>query len=135
MTHPKPGDALADHRITSVSAAAMRTMSVVLDDPNPIHLDANAVRELGLGERVINQGPANLGYVIDLVRNNFPGGRLTRFQARLLSNVFDGDIVTAGGAVDTVEHRDDGVHVTAKVWLDIEGSGRAVEGPADVVIA
>ncbi|MGM7678563.1 MaoC family dehydratase [Microbacterium sp. A94] len=134
MNERSPGDALTPHRVTAVTAEAMKTMSVLLDDPNPIHLDADAVRELGLGDRLINQGPTNLAYMMDMVRKNFPTAHLQRFQSRLLSNVFEGDIVTAGGSIESIERHSDGMHITSRVWLDIEKGDRAVEGVVNVVI-
>ena len=134
MNEPSPGDALTCHRVTTVTADSMRTMSVLLDDPNPIHLDVAAVRELGLGDRLINQGPANVAYMMDMIRENFPTGRLRHFRTRLLSNVFQGDTVTAGGSVESTEDHPDGRQITCQVWLDVEEGGRAVEGTAIVVL-
>ncbi|MGP6177248.1 MaoC family dehydratase [Microbacterium sp. A196] len=134
MTKYSPGDALVPHRVTTVTAGAMKTMSVLLDDPNPIHLDTTAVRALGLGDRLINQGPTNLAYIMDMVRRNFPAARLQNFQTRLLSNVFEGDVVTAGGSIESVERRPDGLHIISRVWLDTEEGVRTVDGIANVVI-
>lgn len=134
MSLPQPGDALADHRIPVVTPEGMKGMSVLAEDPNPIHLDRDAVKALGLGDRIINQGPINLGYMIDMIRANFPEGRVARFQARLLSNVFEGDDVTASGTVESVEPGDDGTRITTRVWLEVAGAGRAVEGTIDVVV-
>lgn len=134
MTQHVQGKFLTPHRVMTVSAQAMKTMSVLLDDPNPIHIDVAAVRELGMGDRLVNQGPTNLAYVMDMVRKNFPTGRLQQFRSRLLANVFDGDVVTAGGEIQSVAQRAYGTEVTSHVWLDIDGGGRAVEGTASVVI-
>lgn len=134
MTEYSPGEALVPHRVAAVTADAMKTMSVLLDDPNPIHLDTAAVRALGLGDRLINQGPTNLAYLMDMVRKNFPTGRLQHLRTRLLSNVFEGDIVAAGGSITSVERRVDGLHITIRVWLDTEAGARAVDGTANVVI-
>ncbi len=131
---PAPGGALIEHTIPSVTAETMTAMSVVLADPNPIHLDVEAVRAMGLGDRLINQGTTNLAYVMDMVQKNFPDARLERFNARLLSHVFAGDSVTAGGVVESIEQRDDGLRVVSQVWLDVAGGRRAVDGTATVVL-
>jgi acyl dehydratase len=125
------GDALPELYIAAISAEAMKTMAVILDDPNEIHLDPDVVKALGLGDKVINQGPSNSGYVMNMLGEAFPGGRVTRFTARFLSNVVSDDAVTAGGRVDSV---DDGVAVCS-VWLRVEPDRLALEATAEVALA
>jgi acyl dehydratase len=55
---------LGPWRLDSVDSERMREFAVLLADPNPIHLEPEAVRARGLGDRVVNQGPANFGYVL-----------------------------------------------------------------------
>ena len=43
----------------TVRQDAMDVFADILDDPNPIHLDPEAVGRRGLGDRTINQGPAS----------------------------------------------------------------------------
>jgi 3-hydroxybutyryl-CoA dehydratase len=114
--------------VEAVSAERMGDLAAVLDDPNPIHLDPRVVRDLGMGERVINQGPANGSYVVTMLREAFPGGTITQLSFRLLGNVFAGDRAIAGGEVE----RDTGDEVHCRVWLDVEGRGRVVEGSATI---
>jgi hypothetical protein len=113
-----------------VSPAAMRELAEVLRDPNPIHLDPESVRRLGLGERVINQGPANCSYVVNLLRETFPDSTITALSFRLLGNVYGGDEVVPGLRVDA---RDD-THARCTVWLDAAGGRRVVEGTATVAL-
>lgn len=89
-------------RTTIVDAAAMVAMSQVLRDPNPIHLDPAAVRLAGMGDRTINQGPANLAYIIDMAALALPGYRMADIDSRYLGNVHAGDVVEAGGVVADV---------------------------------
>ena len=98
------GEAIGPVRLAPVDPELMKTMAVVLDDPNLIHLDPKVVSELGFGDRVINQGPSNCGYVIDVLLDTFPGTRLARFAAKFVGNVFGGDTLTVQG---TVEEADD----------------------------
>jgi 3-hydroxybutyryl-CoA dehydratase len=126
----RPGDALGPLVIDSVSAERMRTLAVVLDDPNPIHLDPAAVRALGLGERVVNQGPANLAWVLDMLRAAAPGAEIRDLRVRLLANVFAGDRVVAAGRVVAA----DGRSLSCSVWLDVEGGARAVDGTATLIL-
>jgi acyl dehydratase len=123
------GDALGPYVVESVSAAAMAGLAEVLRDPNPIHLDPDAVRALGLGDRVINQGPANGSYVVAMLRAAFPDGRLRALELRLLGNVRAEDRVVAGGTVVAVD--DDGT-CCCEVWLDVDGGARAIAGTARV---
>jgi 3-hydroxybutyryl-CoA dehydratase len=104
-----------------VSADAMRDFADLLRDPNPIHLDPAAA-----GGRVINQGPANCGYVVAMLREAFPRAEVRRLRFRFLAPVRAGDRVTAGGEIAG----EDGPDVHCRVWLDIDGGPRAVEGSA-----
>ena len=89
--------------VESVSAENMRTLAEVLEDPNPIHLDRDAVAELGLGNRLINQGPANFAYIVNMLRDAVPAAEITNLSVRLLSNVFEGERVQAAGEVVSVD--------------------------------
>ena len=60
---PDVGDALSERVIESVDAEKMKTMALLLRDPNPIHWDVGSVRELGMGDRPVNQGPNNMAYL------------------------------------------------------------------------
>jgi acyl dehydratase len=127
---PPEGSRLEPWIVESVSAEAMRVIADVLRDPNPIHLDPAAVRAAGLGDRVINQGPANGSYIANMLRANFPGARVRALRLRLRANVFAGDRVVAGGTVEARE----GDLVHCRVWLDVDGRGRAIEGTAVVAL-
>jgi 3-hydroxybutyryl-CoA dehydratase len=116
--------------VEAVSAARMADLADVLDDPNPIHLDAEVVRSLGMGEREINQGPANCSYIVNMLRAAFPNAVIGHLAFRLLGNVYAGERVVAGGRI---EDRDgDAIHCA--VWLEADGRGCVVEGTATVVI-
>lgn len=128
------GDSLPVLRIESISAEKMRQLAAVLRDPNPIHLDPAAVAKLGLGDRVINQGPANLAYIINMLRAAFTNSRLLQLDARFLSNVFAGDAVEAGGRVTSLTHAADGTRVACETWLNVDGLGPAVTANALVLL-
>ena len=119
-----PGDALGPWVVESVSADAMHVVAAILDDPNPIHLDPEAARAAGLGDRPVNQGPVNFGYVLSMLMES--GATVRDLDIRLLANVFAGDRVIAAGRVESV----DGDLATCSVWLDVEGGTRAIEGTA-----
>ena len=112
-----------------VEAAAMVPVADILRDPNPIHLDPAAVAAVGLGDRVINQGPANLAYVVNMLAAAFPGHRLEALESRFLANVRADDLVEAGGTIEAI----DAERVTCDVWLNVEGGAPAVKGRAVLV--
>jgi hypothetical protein len=114
--------------VEAVSAEKMADLAEVLNDPNPIHLDPDVVQRLGMGERVINQGPANCSYVVNMLRAAFPGATITELSFRLLGNVFARERAIAGGEIE----RRVGDEVHCRVWLDVEGRGRVVEGAATI---
>jgi 3-hydroxybutyryl-CoA dehydratase len=120
--------------IDRVRPEHIRAFAEVLDDPNPLHLDPEAVRAAGLGDRVMNQGPASFGYVLELLRAVAPGARVTRLDLKLQANVFAGDRVIAAGVIDAIDLGDGDQRLTCSVWLDIENGCRALVGTAEVAI-
>lgn len=131
---PVVGQRLPEWKIESVSAERMKLLAAILRDPNPIHWDAEEVAKRGLGHRVINQGPINLGYITNMLMDWAGPSCIRHLEARFTSNVFDGEKVVATGVVTAVRE-DDGVRlVNCDVWLDRENGGRAVEGHATVVL-
>jgi len=111
------GDALPPFRIASVSTEGMKTWAKVLHDPNPIHLDVEVVKARGLGDRVINQGPANVAYVMNMLTAAFPGATLESIDSRFVDNVFGGEAVEAGGAITGVTREGDQDKIACEVWL------------------
>lgn len=120
------GDELEPFRIASVDPEAMKVWAAALHDPNPIHLDRAMVAAKGLGDRVINQGPANLAYIINMLRAAFPGADIRSLDVRYIDNVFEGDDVTAAGTVTSV----DGSAVTCEVWLKAAARDLVIKGVA-----
>jgi acyl dehydratase len=101
--------------IDSVDAEKMKLMAALLHDPNPIHFDVDRVRELGMGDRVVNQGPSNMSYLLNMV-TRWTGSiaALRSAEIRFLGNVFAGDRVECTGRVTGVD-RDTGL-----ATLDVE---------------
>ncbi len=116
-----PGTPLPS-RFHTISAEPMKVMAKILRDPNPIHLDANAVKAAGMGDKVINQGPANVAYIISMAQSALPHHRLAKLESKYLANVRDGDHVEAGGTI-TAASPDE---ITCEAWLRIEGGATAV---------
>jgi len=128
------GAALGPLVVEHVDADAMKVLAVLLADPNPIHLDAEAARAAGLGDRPVNQGPANFGYVLTMLQRTAPGAAIRDFRVRLLANVFAGDRVVADGRVESVEEAGGERRLSCAVWLDVDGGSRALEGTATLVV-
>lgn len=100
----------------------MKLMAALLRDPNPIHFDVESVRKLGLGDRVITQGPMTLSFVADMVAR-WAGGQeaaLHSLRVRMLGNVFGGDTVVCSGRVTEVDEAS-GL-VTLEVQAAVDGT-------------
>jgi acyl dehydratase len=98
--------------VDPVDPEKMKLMAAILRDPNPIHFDADRVRQLGMGERTVNQGPSNMSYVLNMVAD-WAGGvdALRSADIRFLGNVFAGDRVECRGRVTDVNSERDLVTV------------------------
>jgi acyl dehydratase len=118
-------------RTVLVEPGPMQVFSLLTRDPNPIHWDVDAVGALGLGDRPVNQGGLNVGYVIGAVTAwAGPGAVLRDLRVRFHGTVRAGDTVTAGGEV--VERRDRTERL--EVWLRAADGSDLVTGTATVQI-
>ena len=129
---PSVGDELPRLVIESVDAEKMKTMAALLADSNPIHWDVDTVRELGMGDQPVNQGPNNLGYVMNML-GDWAGGAesIQKIRVRFLDNVFAGDRLEAGGTVTAVDG--DG-SVECDVWLARDGTHPVLAGSATLLL-
>ena len=117
-----------------VDPEKMKIFAAIARDPNPIHWDPAAVAERGLGDRVINQGPSNLGYVVNMLMAWTGPASLREVAVRFTSNVFGDDVVTAGGVVTAVREEDGERLADCDVWLDRQDGTRAIAGTATVAL-
>lgn len=124
------GDALPPFTIPSVSPDAMKDWAVFLADPNPIHLDVEVVKAKGLGDKVINQGPINVAYMMNMLMAAFPGAAIEAMDSRFLDNVYGGDAVVASGRITAV----DGPRIDCEFTLDAEGRGTVNAGTATLIL-
>ena len=65
--HVAAGTSIPEWRVERVDPEKMKLLAAIARDPNTIHWDRAEVARRGLGERVVNQGPTNLGYVINML--------------------------------------------------------------------
>lgn len=99
---PRPtpaGEQIPPWEVHSVDASRMKTMAALLRDPYPVHWDRAANARLGLGGRVVNQGPLNLGYVANMLMAWAGPGSIRRLTVGFGLPVLDGDHVVAEGTV------------------------------------
>jgi acyl dehydratase len=118
---------------TLVDARSMPVWARALRDPNPIHVDPGAAKAAGLGDTVINQGPANIGYMLGALLRRFPDATIERMEFRFLDNVKAGDVAVASGAVVSEESLPSGRRLNCELTLSV--SGRPVlTGTASVTV-
>jgi 3-hydroxybutyryl-CoA dehydratase len=120
------GDALPPFVIESVSSEAMKEWAMFLADPNPIHLDPTVVKAMGLGDKVINQGPANVAYLINMLQASIPGAVIEKMDNRFVDNAYAEDRLVASGTVTAVE----GSRVTCETSLIAGGDRTVITGAA-----
>lgn len=125
------GDALPAPSET-VRPEMMFVWAAVLRDPNPIHTDVGAVRARGLGDQVINQGPANVSYIMNMLLAAFPEGRLADIKVRFLDNVFGNETVTPAGIVTGIEDSAEGRRISFNITLHA-GERLVLDGEAAVL--
>jgi 3-hydroxybutyryl-CoA dehydratase len=120
--------------VDSVQEDAIRSLAQVLADPNPIHLNVEVVQAMGLGDRVINQGPAGIGYLMNMLRASAEEVEIEEFNVSLSALIFAGDHVVARGRVDEVTSESGKSRCRCSLWLEVEGR-RVIEGTATIVTA
>ena len=129
----KPGDEIPPWTMDHVDPARMRTMAAILRDPYSVHWDAAGNAALGLPGRVVNQGPLNLGYVVNMLHAWAGPECVRRLTVSFGRPVLDGESVTAHGRVTLVETLQDNTRATCEVWLELAGE-KVVVGSAVVSI-
>jgi acyl dehydratase len=124
------GTAVPPWVMADVDPQRMKTMAAILRDPYPVHWDRASVATLGLGERVINQGPLNLSYLANMLMAWQGPTCIRRLQVSFGSPVLDHDHVTATGMVTAVEIVDGERRAICELHLRRDGqpvvSGTAV---------
>jgi acyl dehydratase len=109
----------------------------ILDDGNPLHSDADALAAHGIGRGIVNPGPANMGYLMTLLLNSFPGASIEEFDARFVGIVLAPSEVEACGRIEREELSPTGrilhcslelraagaIAVTAKARLRVDADG------------
>ena len=128
------GDLIPEWDMPRVDPARMRTMAAILRDPYPVHWDREANERIGLGGRVVNQGPLNLGYIVNMLHAWAGPGSVRRLTVSFGPPVLDEDHVTARGRVTEVIDVQGERRATCDVWLERDGRP-VVTGTAVVAVA
>ncbi|CAH1664691.1 MULTISPECIES: MaoC family dehydratase [unclassified Chelatococcus] len=126
------GTTLPLRRIDFVNPDTMRVWAPILADPNPIHLDRDAVRAKGLGDRRVNQGVISAAYVMDMLQASFAEGFIVSFSSRFIDNVYEGETVEASAKVTAIEQIGIMVNITCDFVLTSIERGSVLIGNAVV---
>jgi acyl dehydratase len=116
-TAASASQSIPEFAVDSVDAQRMKTMAAILRDPYRVHWDRAATTEMGLGGRVINQGPLNLSYIVNALHGFAGAGSVRRLTVAFHRPVFDGDRVVAGGEVVGNETFSGSAVRKVNVWL------------------
>ena len=130
----KVGDVIPSWSMDHVDSARMKTMAAILRDPYPVHWDRAANEALGLGQRVINQGPLNLSYVANMLLEWAGPTSIRRLTVSFGRPVLDGDHVVACGRVIALSVQDGESQAECEVWLERDGE-HVVDGTAVVALS
>ncbi|MGY1773735.1 MaoC family dehydratase [Blastococcus sp. SYSU D00813] len=130
------GTELPAYEVASVSAEKMKTMAALLNDPTAIHWDVETLQALGMGDRPVNQGPLNMGYVMNAV-TAWAGGpdRLRRLRVRFLGNVLAGHHLRVRATVTELREEDGARLADCDVVLEVVDGDAVVSGTATVVLS
>ena len=128
------GDVIPSWSMDHVDPARMKTMAAILRDPYPVHWDRAANEVFGLGGRVINQGPLNLSYIVNMLLEWSGPTSVRRLTVSFGRPVLDGDHVVAGGRVRALVVHEGEARAECDVWLEREGE-HVVDGTAVVAIS
>lgn len=128
------GTELPPWAMARVDPQRMKTMAAILRDPYEIHWDPAATASIGLGERVVNQGPLNLSYVANMLMAWQQSDAVRRLRVRFTTPVFGGDEVIARGRVIASETVGGEPRAVCDVGL-WRGDEQVVEGRAVVAVS
>ena len=129
------GDILPERPGPDIDKARIRMVMDVMDDVNPVHIDEDLVRRMGL-RGLVNQGPCNLTYIVNmLVAWTGDPDCVARLKVRFHNLVVPGDRTIAGGTVTAVRNDAAGRSVAdCDVWLRLADGTTMLAGMATVAL-
>ena len=117
-----------------VPKESMDTWAKILDDPNPIHLDVNSVKSLGLGDKTINQGPANIAYIMNMLEQNFPNSQIIKMNNKMTNSILEGELVNVSGQILNIKEKKSQLIISCTLKLTAEGGKIAVISEVDLLV-
>ena len=120
--------------IPAVDPQKMKTMAALLRDPYPIHWDVDGNEKMGIKGKVVNQGPLNLSYVVNMLMNWQGQDCIRRLTVRFTGWVLGGDTLSAHGKVTSLDDSTNRILANCEIWLE-RGDERLLEGEAIVALA
>jgi acyl dehydratase len=129
----KKGDRLENWSFT-VTQENMNLWAEILEDPNPIHLDVNSVKLLGLGEKTINQGHANIAYIINAINHNFPDSEIIKLNNKMTDSILEGDKITVSGQINNIIEESNKLIINCQLQLNVGQEKVSVVSEADILI-
>jgi acyl dehydratase len=125
-----PGDELEPRTLEDLRAEDMKLIAALLQDPYPPHFDRERAEKLDY-PGLLNQGPANLSYLVQpVVRALDSPSDLRSFDVRFHNMVFEGQTVTATATVADTQKADGEGLVEFDLELQTEDGTVAVNGTA-----
>lgn len=129
LAHLRVGDELPVRAAPEIGKPRIVDIMTVMDDCNPVHVDEELVKRLGL-RGLVNQGPANLAYITNMLAGwTGDADCLRRFKVRFHVTVVPGDKLIAGGTVTAIR---EGGLVDCDVWLKMREGTVMLSGMATV---
>jgi acyl dehydratase len=120
-----------------VTQEQLRRYSEASGDYNPIHLDEQAARRVGL-DSVIAHGMLSMAFLGQFVNHQItgiPGARIEHLKVRFLNMVRLGDTLTCHGVVKTQATHDDlNQSIAIECWAQNQDGIKVTTGEAIVLI-
>ena len=129
----KEDDEIPSLNIPSVDPQKMKTMAALLRDPYPIHWDAEGNEKMGIKGKVVNQGPLNLSYLVNMLMNWQGQDCIRRLTVRFTGWVLGEDTLSAHGKVISIDNTNNELLAECEIWLERAGE-RLLEGKATVAL-
>jgi acyl dehydratase len=120
-----------------ITQEQLRRYSEASGDFNPIHLDEQAARQVGL-DGVIAHGMLSMAFIGQFVNQQIAdihGARIEHLKVRFLNMVRLGDTLTCQGKVNTrTTHKDLNQSIEIECWAQNQKGDKVAIGEAVVII-
>jgi acyl dehydratase len=121
---PAMGTAFADRRFAAVGMEQVRRYAAISGDDNPIHVDEDAARSIGLDGPIV-QGMLLMGLVDVALGEWLPAGACAKLSSRFALPVAVGADVVVSGRVVRADEAEGRPRATLRIFVK-DGAGKAV---------